>query len=142
MEVDKPWSSQSPQALPRLSEPDTWFEATSWSPDGRKLAGFQLRGDGKLTGIGIYSFETGEYTHITDFGQAAAWLKDGRRLVFTRTLTTDSAIYLVDSQSRKIHQILSLAPNEVSSPAISADNRWIYFSLGATESDIWLANLR
>jgi pyocin large subunit-like protein len=33
----------SPQALPALKEPDTWFEATSWSPDGRRLAGFQLR---------------------------------------------------------------------------------------------------
>ena len=142
IDPDKPWSSQTPQALPPLKEPDTWFEATSWSPDGRRLAGFQLRGDGKFTGIGIYSFETGEYTRITDFGQGPAWLKDGRRLLFSRTFTTDSAIYLVDGQSRKIHQVLSLAPNEVSSPAISADNRWIYFSLQVTEADIWLANLR
>jgi Tol biopolymer transport system component len=141
IDPDKPWSSQSARALPPLSEPDTWFEAASWSPDGRKLAGWQMRADGRFTGISIYSFETGGYTRITDFGQEPTWLKDGRRLVFTRGHPSDAAIYIVDSQSRKIHQVLSVAPNEVYTAQISADNRWIYFSIEVTEADIWLANL-
>jgi len=141
IETNKPWSGQTPQALPPLSEPDTWFEASSWSPDGRRLAGFQLRGDGKFTGIGIYSFDTGGYTRITDFGQDPSWLKDGRRLLFTRGIPRDGAIYLVDSQSRKIHPVLSVEPNEANVVSISADNRWIYFSILVTEADIWLARL-
>ena len=141
IDPDKPWSSQSPQALPPLSEPDTWFEASNWSPDGHKMAGFQLRGDGTFTGIGVYSFETGGYTRITDFGMRPSWLKDGRRLLFTRDHPPDGEIYLVDSQSRKVHSVLSVAPNEVGQAAIAADNRWIYFNLQVTEADIWLANL-
>jgi Tol biopolymer transport system component len=141
IETDKPWSSQTPQALPPLSDPDTWFEASSWSPDGRRLAGFQLRGDGKFTGIGIYSFDSGAYTRITDFGQSPSWLRDGRRLLFTRGIPRDEAIYLVDSQTRKIHPILSVEPNEANVASISADNRWIYFSILVTEADVWLARV-
>jgi len=141
VEVDEPWNSQAPRALPTLSEPGGWYEAASWSPDGRKLAGFQVNAGGKFTGIGIYSLETGEYVRISDFGQQPTWLKDSRRLIFTRGLGQDSAIYLADSQSRKIQQILSVAPNGVRVAAITQDNRWIYFSVEAEESDIWLANL-
>jgi Tol biopolymer transport system component/DNA-binding winged helix-turn-helix (wHTH) protein len=141
IETDKPWSSQAPQALPGLKEPDTFFEATSWSPDGRRLAGFQLRGDGKYSGIGIYSFENGDYTRVTDFGQSPFWLRDSRRLIFSSGPSRDGAIHLMDSQSRKVHQIVSVAPNEALGDAISPDNRWIYFTLQVTEADIWLANM-
>ncbi len=142
IEVDKPWNSQAPQAVPAaLKEPDTGFEATSWSPDGRRLAGFQLRGDGKYSGIGIYSFENGDYTRVTDFGQSPFWLRDSRRLIFSSGPSRDGAIYLMDSQSRKVRQIVSVAPNEALGDAISPDNRWIYITVQVTESDIWLASL-
>lgn len=142
IEPDKPWNSQSPRSLPPLTESGTWYEVSSWSPDGRRLAGFQLRADGIFNGIGVYSLDAGEYTRLTDFGQDPHWLKDGRRLIFTRGLGRDPAIYMVDSQSRRIHQVLSVAPNTVTLSDISPDNRWIYFGLLSTESDIWLANLQ
>jgi Tol biopolymer transport system component/DNA-binding winged helix-turn-helix (wHTH) protein len=142
MESDKPWSGQSIQALPPLRESGTWFEVAHWSPDGRKLAGFQVRADGIMNGIGIYSLETGQYTRITEFGDDPYWLKDSRRLIFTHGIPRDSAIYLVDSQSQKSHQILSVAPNLVSVSAVSPDDRWIYLSVIAVESDIWLADLQ
>jgi Tol biopolymer transport system component len=142
METDTPWRLQSPKVLPPLSERGTWFEVANWSPDGSKLAGFQVRADGIMNGVGIYSLDTGEYTRATDFGDDPYWLKDGRRLIFTHGIPRDSSIYLLDSQSRKIHQILSVAPNEVTVSALSADNRWIYFGMVVNESDIWLANLQ
>ena len=40
VDVDKSLNSQSPRALPTPSEPGGWYEISSWSPDGRKLAGF------------------------------------------------------------------------------------------------------
>src|SRR5262249_36616980 len=135
-----PWSSQTPKALPPLSEPNTWYEVTSWSSDGRKLAGFQLRDDGKFTGITIYSFDGGTYTRITDFGFRPSWLKDGRRLLFTKN-PPDGAMYMVDSASRKFHPVFSVAPNEFPTATISPDNRWIYFTIQVTEADVWLANL-
>ncbi len=139
IETDKPWSSQTPQALPALKEPDTFFEATNWSPDGRALAGFQLRRDGKYSGIGVYSFGNADYTRVTDFGQSPFWLSDSRRLIFSSGPSRDGAIYLMDVQSRKSRPIVSVAPNEVAGDAISPDNRWIYFTLEVTEADIWMA---
>jgi Tol biopolymer transport system component len=142
IEPDKPWNSQSPQALPPLTEPGTWFEVANWSPDGKKVAGFQLRDDGKFTGIGIYSFETRKYERITDFGFEPNWLNNGRSLVFTGNRPPDPQIYLVNIASRKVHPVLSVAPNGAISAHISADNRWIYFSLVVNEADVWLANLK
>jgi Tol biopolymer transport system component/DNA-binding winged helix-turn-helix (wHTH) protein len=142
IDPDKPWASQSPQALPPLSEPGTMFEVSRWSRDGSKLAGFQIRGDGIFNGIGIYSFITGKYTRITDFGLDPDWLQDGRRLIFTRNTPADGEIYLVDSQTRKVHSVFSVAPNLVNIASLSHDNRWIYFNIRSTEADIWLANLQ
>ena len=101
-----------------------------------------MRADGKFTGISVYSFETGAYTPVADFGQESTWLKDSRHLLFSRGHPSDAAIYLVDTQTRKIHQVFSVAPNVVSVAEISADNRWIYFSIDVTEADIWLAHLQ
>jgi Tol biopolymer transport system component len=142
MEPDKPWASQSPQALQPLKEPDTWYEASSWSTDGRKLAGFQVRADGKFTGISTYSFATRQYDQITDFGWDCHWLSDSRRVLVGPSPPDLSAIHLVDSQSHRVHKVLSVAPNEVGQVALSPDNRWIYFSMGVTESDIWLVSFK
>ncbi len=142
MDGVKPWSSQSPHALLPLKESGTWYEVANWSPDGRKLAGFQLRADGAFNGIGIYTLATDEYTRVADFGQHPWWLKDSRRLIFTHGIPRDSEIYLVDSESRKMHPVLSVAPNIVTASAGSSDNRWIYFGMVVIESDVWLANLQ
>ena len=141
IDADKPWSSQTPQVLPPLPEPGTMYEASSWSPDGRKLAGFQLRADGIFNGTTIYSFDTRTYARVADFGIDPHWLNDGRRLLFTRGDPPGQEVYLVDSESRKIHPVLSVAPNAVRATVLSADERWIYFAQQITEADIWMANL-
>ena len=138
MEVDKPWGNQSPQPLPPLNVPNTWFATSQWSPDGKKIAGWQARTDGVFTGISIYSFDTGTYERVTtDSGSYPRWLSDSRRLLFVNS----SRIYLVDSQSRRVHEILSVSTGELGPGSISSDDRWIYFSRNIVESDVWLANL-
>jgi Tol biopolymer transport system component len=139
IEPDKPWDSQSPRALPPLSEPNTSYEVASWSPDGRKLVGFQLGDDGKFTGITVYSFDTGRYMRIADFGFAPSWFRDSRRVLFTIRPPAAGEIYVADTQSRSVHTVMSVAPNGINSAALSPDNRWIYFNLQVTEADIWLA---
>ena len=139
MELDKPWTSQTPQPLPALNVPDTWFALSRWSPDGRKIAGFQARTDGLFTGISIYSLDTGQYDRVSDFGGYPRWLSDSRRLLFHRD--QDGKIYLVDSRSRRVHEVFSVATDQLGVFSVSSDDRWIYFSLIHAESDIWLANL-
>ena len=48
------------------------------------------------------------------------------------------AIYLLDTRSGKVREILSVAPNGVGRVAPSPDDRRIYFGLGTVEADVWL----
>jgi len=136
IEVGKPWAEQSPQVLPTMSDSIPWGP-WSWSPDGRKLAGNILR-TGASDGILVYSLEAQHYERLSDFGRSPIWLSDSRRLLFQH----QGKLYLIDSQSKKVREVLSVAPNEFGLGAtISRDDRQIYFSLVTTEADIWLMNL-
>lgn len=139
MALDAP--AEPAKTLPGLQVRNTWFAPSpfGWSPDGRKLAGFQARRDGAFTGISIYSFDSGTYERVADFGGYPKWLKDGRRLLFTDDTT--ATIYLVDSASRRVHSVGSDG-EFANGVAISPDNRWIYFVKRTVESDIWQANLK
>ncbi|MCA1605543.1 MAG: hypothetical protein LC775_08760, partial [Acidobacteria bacterium] len=136
IEVEKPWTEQSPQVLPSMSDFVGW-EPWSWSPDGRKLAGNKPRA-GALGGTLVYSLETQHYEKLTDFGRNPVWLSDSQRLLFQK----QGKLYLIDSQSKKVRELLAVAPNEFGhGVTLSGDDRLIYFSLGTTEADIWLMSL-
>src|SRR5262245_27403949 len=50
-------------------------------------------------------------------------------------------IYLVDSRSKKAHEVLSVTPQQEVAPyrfALSRDNRWVYFGMTLTEADVWI----
>ena len=139
IEVEKPWTEQSPQALGPLTEPNTWFWARAWSPDGRRIAGDLQGPTGAYSGVGVYSLESRKYRRLTDFGAFAHWLSDSRRLLFL----DESKVYLIDSESGRIREILSVAPNEIAPVfALSRDDRLILFSLQVTEADVWLMSRR
>lgn len=136
IEVEKPWTEQLPQVLPATSGLFGW-SPWSWSPDGRKLAGTKLRGR-PPGGILVYSLESRHYETLTDFGVRPVWLSDSRRLLFQH----QGKLSLSDSRSKKVRELLSVAPNSFGNAVtISGDDRLIYFSLVATEADIWLMSL-
>jgi eukaryotic-like serine/threonine-protein kinase len=139
LEIGKPWKEQSPQALPPMSDPPGRFTAWSWSPDGQRLAGWRQRTEGAppASNIVLYSFVSQQYEQLTDVGNGPIWLSDSRRLLFLR----QGHLWLADSQSKKFHEILSVAPHNIASLGLSRDNRLICFSLSATEADIWLMTL-
>src|SRR5207237_1053170 len=133
IEVGKPWQEQSPQKLPPMSDSNDWGPL-SWSPDGRRLAGGRRPG----AGIVVYSLESQQYEKLTDVGRSPVWLSDSPRLLFL----SQSKLYVIDSESKKIHEVLSVAPHDFGNGvALSRDNRLIYFSLVTTEADIWLMTL-
>jgi Tol biopolymer transport system component len=134
-----PWSEQSPQLLPVLNEMGGRFQVWSWSPDGRLLAGTELMPDGRRQGVLVYSFEDRRFRALTSVGRFAVWLRDSRRLVFS----AGDTLNLIDSQSREVKEVLSVAPHEPGQYfSISADNRTIYFSVFEDEGNIWLASLK
>ncbi len=87
----------------------------------------------------VYSFDDRRFQTLTDSGGFAVWLQDSRRLLFT----AGAQLKMLDSQSREIKEILSLAPR-LFGPfvSISADNRTIYFTAVEDEGNIWLASLK
>jgi Tol biopolymer transport system component len=139
MELAKPWKEQSPKPVAVSPELGDGFYVWSWSPDGRKLAGVLWKADITPNGSGIYSLESGKLERLTGFGGTIGpvWLRDSRRLLFQ----DQGKLYLIDSQSKRTREILSVAPQEIDPPALSRDDRLIYFSIVVTEADIWLATL-
>ena len=138
IDLRKPWTEQSPQALPRAG-PEEWFQAWTWSPDGRTLAGPIMQRSGLSAGIATYSFESKRYDKLTDFGLYPVWLKDGRRLVFC----FKEKLYLVDVASRKVHEIMTAALSArtgemLGAASLSPDNSTLYFAQGTIEADIWM----
>ncbi len=133
---DKAWGDQKFIYLSPLSDASLSFEGWSWSPDSKKLAGIKHLPNGVHSGIGIYDLESKTYDWLTDFGDWPIWLNDNRRLLFV----SQGKIFLFDTHSRKYEPVLVVTDQDVDigSPALSHDNRTIYFTYVAAEADIWL----
>ncbi len=139
IEVDQPWQAQTPQPVTAKNELNQWPFAQSWTRDGQRLA-VRLRNHGQgseQSAIVVYDFATQLYDRLTAFGVWPSWLNDERRILFHQR---DQA-YVVDSQTKRLHSILSVAPNQLQSIVPSPDNRVLYFELAITEADIWLMKL-
>jgi len=136
---NKAWADQKFVYLPPLSDASLAFEGWSWSSDGKKLAGIKHLPNGVHSGIGVYDLETKSYDWLTDFGDWPIWLNDDRHLLFV----SQGTIYLFDVESRKYRPVLVVTDQDVDigSPTLSHDNRTIYFTYVAAESDIWLMDL-
>jgi len=126
------------------------FMVTSWSPDGKLLAGgaFRPDGNGEIPGVFIYSFETGKYEKVSETGNVRGfgisywcfpeWLNDNRHLIFTQ----NGDIYLLDvvtKESRLLRKSPSVTDGVIAT--ISGDNRSIIWSTDMMKSDIWLLTM-
>jgi tricorn protease len=136
IKTGQPWSKQTPATLPSWHVDGEFFAGWSWSPDGRKLAGFLVRTDATYPGIVLYDLASGTYEKLTDSGMEPVWLSDSRRLLFNQ----DGKIRLVDSWNKKTHEVLSITPTAVAKRgfAVGARDRAIYFSVANIEADLWL----
>ena len=139
IEVDKPWQEQTPQPLLSATESRSRFWARGWSGDELKLTGAYRRITEKKPKLASYSFATGQIDRLTGLdGEYCLWLNDNRRLLSHH----DGRIFLVDSKTKKTHEVLSATPNKINCFVISRDNRVLYFDVEVTEADIWLLSLK
>jgi len=139
VQPDKPWNEQQLRYLPPQSDASLSFEGWAWSRDGQRLAGIRHLPNGLHSGIGIFEEASGKYDWFTDFGDWPIWLNDNRRLLFV----SQGKIFLYDTATRKYEPVLTVTDQDVDigSPALSPDNRTIYFTYVAAEADIWLMAL-
>jgi len=142
-DMSEPVPMQKATALPALGEKIV-FQATSWSPDGKRLAGLavQRSDNSALPGLPIYSFETNTYTAskeaIEHYRQnpiidVARWLNDNRRVI----TISGGNLYVMDSHSGTTRRIYD--GDGLTSLDLSQDDRWLYFAHSANEGDIWIA---
>ncbi len=136
MDLNKAWNDQTVvETADPLNQP-SHFVAYEWSPDGKYLVGLYYKNRVAM-GIATYIVADQTYNFITDFGNHPKWFADSHRFLFT----DEDKILLVDTQTKKPRDIISLTPKRLSGINFSHDNRSIYLSITTTEADIWLMSL-
>jgi serine/threonine protein kinase len=131
-------AGRKPEVLPVSSPPGGSFNPRSWSANGRQLALSQNLSDGTTSGIFVYDFDSRRLQQIADFGDSPCWLGDSRRLLFAGR----GKLYLADSRSNRVVELLSVPPDEIQWPTLSRDDRVVVFRMIVTEADVWLATLK
>jgi len=140
IDLKVPIDERKPQPLVSARGSDTVFSVNSVSPDGRFLAGYWVTSnDEVIPRVLVYSLQSKTYRTVADSGFAGPWLSDSRRLFYYR----NGRVYLVDTQTKKSHQILAPPEGEgIGDLRISRDNRMLYYVSGSSDSDIWQAAIK
>ena len=139
IEAATPWGEQTPQRIGRPADRRLGvFWAFSWSPDGRRLAGWSSR-QNEHPGVVTYEFASGDYERVTEFGSNPVWLKDNRRLLFSH----QERLYLVNVETKKVRELSPPLPpsSRLDGYGISSDNRTLYYGLASKEADVWLLDI-
>jgi len=146
--IDRLLSEEPLEELPPFGDSDIQLSAYSWSSDGTRLAFEALdREEGREVGIVLYSFDSGSYETLTEFGGTPRWLSDGRRILFIDWVDSDLRIFIIDTETGEHHEVLSaeslaIAPDRIELwPTLAPDNRSIYIERLHTETDIWMLTL-
>jgi len=111
------------------------FVSNAWSPDGERLAGSFGFGD---HGVAVFTFRTGTYERLTDFGQWPVWLPDGRQMLF---VSGGDAFYVVDRLTKEVRRVFSVRRDVIGPPRLTLDGRTAYFSRRVTEADVWMVTI-
>ena len=113
------------------------FRATSWSPDGTRIAGDVL---GTATGgVAIYDVKARRFTSVTKSGVGGAWLPDGRRILYRSG--DPRALDIVDTETGTSRRVFELPREVIGAVDISSDGREIVAVIVNRQSDIVLAKL-
>ena len=126
------------QELPSPGD-DESFAATSWSPDGTRIAGtLETRNGSSIPGVVVYSLQTRTYERLTPTGSLPHWLHDGKTLLYL----DEGKILRCDAASRASRLLLAPAPGSVfRSFSLPADDRMLYALGTVQEGDIQMLTL-
>jgi Tol biopolymer transport system component len=140
LDVSKP-GAETEEELPRISETLAFFPR-SWSADGRSIYGSAAGPGSSDAGLCVYSLDTHRFEKLTDAGEDPKPLRDGQRLLYTRT----GQLLLYDLRARTSSLIGSYGPFHTgpgqNAFAISPDERWFCIVRDVSEGDIWMATLK
>ncbi len=135
----EPEGKTPPEILPTVA-PGQYFAVSSWSPDGRRLAGVAQEESGaSLPGIVAYAPDTGRYERLNDRGSAPVWLPDSRRLVYL----DGGRVFLLDAGTGRSQEVDAPPPGSTYTKAgVSPDGRSLYLVRSTDEGDVWLLTMQ
>jgi Tol biopolymer transport system component len=136
-------SLASPDAPPRPLAGDRVgnlvFNASTWSPDGTRLAGSLVSESGRPAGVAIYDLAAQKTTQIsTDDPLWVRWLSDGRRVVYFADGGWNLVVVDVTTHKRTVVDVRLPGPSIYDIFAVSPDSRTIYYGAVRAEADIWI----
>jgi len=137
MRADTPWHQQTPMELPPVDVDNTLFSVHDWSPDNRYLVGEKIRTTGVFGGLLTYSLETKRHEELLDFGENPCWADNNRMILFIH----QSKLFLIDVETRRYREVLSLLPTHIRRVRTSQNGRMIHIFCRVAERDIWLTEL-
>jgi Tol biopolymer transport system component len=119
---------------------------TSWSPDGRKIAGVRIGQNGQLLGgvvvhdllAGVTRF-VGIDRPVPPAGHVfpiLSWLPDSRRGV----VRWGDSLLLVDTETERITTLLDGFNRDGGIARVTSDGRWLYMLDSRDEGDLWMAS--
>ncbi|HVT14885.1 MAG TPA: protein kinase [Thermoanaerobaculia bacterium] len=131
VDLGKPPGERTPDELPVAGGGKDRFTATSWSADGRSLAG-TVGPD-----VVIYSFSSGRTSRLAK-GDLPEWLRDGSRLVYL----AEGRLFLIDSRSGVVRLVLEPPANSAFKwVCIGPGDRSFYLVRENEEGHIWMLML-
>ena len=131
VDLARPLESRAAVPLP-LAKEAAAFGATSWSPDGRWLAGTS-RGR-----VQVYSLESGRLRDVAESGVGPVWLHDSRTLLFL----DGNRIVAADTRTGHAREVLAAPAGEsFLSLSTSPDDRELYFVRVRDEADLWMLEM-
>jgi len=120
--------------------------ATSWSPDGRRIAGAFIGKNGQLLdGLLLIDLETGKSRFVQvdlpvppggSVYPTVSWLPDSRRGV----VRWGPEVLLVDTESGSLTTLAKGFNRDGGTARLSADGKWVYMLEAREEGDLWLAS--
>jgi len=133
-------SNAAPQwrLLPGLMTEERACVVSSWSFDGRRLAGLLATAVGKYRGVGVYDIASATLREVSrDVTPIVRWLPDGRVVYFTED-TPELVVVDPDSGRRVVVPVKLSLPASRDGFAVSRDGRTIYYGGVKAEADIWV----
>ncbi len=135
--------SASPGAVP-VQLPNTLVDGaaltpTSWSPDGRRLAGCMTLPSGRNSGVGVYDLAAHTTTVVSqDDPWWVRWLADGRRVIYFAKGSWQLVVLDTVTRARTVVDVRLPGRSIDDTFALSPDNRTIYYGAVRSEADIWI----
>jgi Tol biopolymer transport system component len=143
-----PGSPPLAELPPYAPEGGGYFEAFSWSPDGRWIAGTLVSAGAIRGGIAVYDLQQEAYAPLTDFGTFPEWLPDSRRLVFQGRLASgnlasrdypgDEGVFVVERDTGGVRQVLGTPGESLAYPTVAPDGGWLVYVRSVARADVWL----